>query len=187
MSSRFNVTHTRLSGVVVLERKPIGDRRGYLERMFCSDELQEVIGSRKIAQVNITLTARRGTVRGMHFQWQPHAETKFISCLRGKVFDVGVDLRRGSLTFLQWHGEVLSPENHRTLVVPEGCAHGFQTMSEDCELLYFHTAPFQPQGEGGLHAQDPMVAIQWPEEITELSARDTSHPLLTADFEGLTI
>ena len=106
-------------------------------------------------QINHTLTGRRGTVRGMHYQRPPHAETKFISCLRGEVFDVAVDLRHDSPTFLRWHAEVLSAENHRTLVVPEGFAHGFQTLAEDCELLYLHTAAFAADSEGALNANDP--------------------------------
>ena len=97
------------------------------------------------------MTASRGTVRGMHFQHPPHAETKFVSCLRGEVFDVAVDLRNGSPTFLHWHAEILSADNHRTLVIPEGFAHGFQTLSDDCEMLYFHTAAYNPEAEGGLN------------------------------------
>ena len=185
MSTRFEILDTPLAGLRALQRKPIGDSRGYLERLFCSDELQALAPGRHIAQINHTLTANRGTVRGMHFQRPPHAETKFVSCLRGEVFDIAVDLRYNSPTFLRWHAEVLSADNHKTLCIPEGFAHGFQTLTDDCEMLYFHTAAYQPGTEGGLNAQDPRLAIQWPLPVTGLSPRDAAHPLLDNDFTGV--
>jgi dTDP-4-dehydrorhamnose 3,5-epimerase len=185
MSERFEIAETPLRGLMRLVRKPLGDARGFLERMFCSAELQTVLVGRSIAQINHTLTARRGTVRGLHFQLPPHAETKVVSCLRGEVFDVAVDLRRGSSTFLRWHAQILSAANHTTLVIPEGFAHGFQTLTDDCEMLYFHTAAFQPAAESGLSATDPRIAVRWPEPITDTSLRDASHPLLTAEFVGI--
>ena len=187
MSARFDIRDTLLSGLRILQRKPIGDSRGYLERLFCSEELQALAPGRHIAQINHTLTASRGTVRGMHFQRPPHAEIKFVSCLRGEVFDVAVDLRHNSQTFLRWHAELLSADNHKTLVIPEGFAHGFQTLTDDCEMLYFHTAAFQPGAEGGLNAQDPWLAIQWPLPVAGLSPRDASHPFLDDNFAGLTL
>ena len=126
---------TPLSGLKVLQRKPISDSRGYLERFFCTEELEALALGKHIAQINCTLTANLGTVRGMHFQRPPHAEIKFVSCLRGEVFDVAVDLRNNSPTFLCWHAEVLSADNHKTLVIPEGFAHGFQTLADNCEML----------------------------------------------------
>lgn len=185
MSERFDILDTRLQGLKVVQRKPRGDSRGFLERMFCTEELQSLLAGRAIAQINHTLTEWRATVRGLHFQLPPHAETKFVSCLRGEVFDVAVDLRRGSSTFLQWHSEVLSAGNHKTLLIPEGFAHGFQTLTDDCQMLYFHSAPFQPLAESGLNANDPRLAIQWPEPITHTSARDAAHPLLTDAFAGI--
>lgn len=185
MSARFDILETPLSGLRILQRKPIGDNRGYLERLFCSEELQALAAGRHIAQINHTLTASNGTVRGMHFQRPPHAEIKFVSCLRGEVFDVAVDLRDNSPTFLCWHAEVLSADNHRTLVIPEGFAHGFQTLTDDCEMLYFHTAAYQPGAEGGLNAQDPRLAIQWPLPVVGLSPRDSAHPLLGEGFTGV--
>jgi dTDP-4-dehydrorhamnose 3,5-epimerase len=123
----------------------------------------------------------------MHFQHPPHAETKFVSCLRGEVFDVAVDLRRGSTTLLLWHGEILSATNHRTLMIPEGFAHGFQTLTEDCEMLYFHTTAYQGDAEGGLNARDPRLGIQWPLPIAGESVRDATHPLVSEDFRGLAV
>jgi len=187
MSRRFEIIETPIAGLAIIQRKPIGDSRGYLERIFCAEELQKLIPNKHIAQINRTLTAKRGALRGMHFQHPPRAEAKFVSCLRGEVFDVAVDLRKGSPTFLQWYGTSLSTDSHRTLFIPEGFAHGFQTMTEDCELLYFHTAAYHAEAEGGLNAQDPLIAIHWPAAISEMSPRDASHPMLTSDFTGLTV
>jgi len=187
MSSRFTILDTPLQGLRVLQRRPIGDSRGYFERSFCAEELQVLLLGERIMQINHTLTTRRGTVRGMHFQHPPYAETRFVSCLRGEVFDVAVDLRSSSSTFLHWHAEVLSADNHRTLVIPEGFAHGFQTLAEDCEMLYFHTAIYRPGAEGGLNAQDPRLAILWPEAITNLSPRDAALPLLTDNYSEVVI
>ena len=153
--------------------------------MFCSQDLQALMGDRTIVQINRTLTAKAGTVRGMHFQFPPHAETKFVSCIRGEVFDVAVDLRRDSSTFLQYHAEILTAENHKTLVIPEGFAHGFQTLTDDCEMLYFHTAAHCRDAEGAVNVQDPRLAIRWPLPVAELSPRDAAHPLLRTDFNGV--
>ena len=187
MSTRFEILETPLSGLRILQRNPIGDSRGYLERLFCSEELQMLAPEKHIAQVNHTLTALRGTVRGMHFQRPPHAEIKFVSCLRGEVFDVAVDLRHNSPTFLRWHAELLSADNHKTLVIPEGFAHGFQTLTDNCEMLYFHTHTYQPDAEGGLNAQDPRLAIQWPLPVGGVSPRDAGHPFLDENFPGMTL
>lgn len=187
MSSRFDILDTPIQGLKLIQRKPIGDHRGYLERLFCAEELQSLIPGRGIVQINHTLTAKRGTVRGLHFQYPPHAEIKIVSCLHGEVFDVAVDLRQGSPTFLHWHAEILSANNHRSLLIPEGFAHGFQTLSEDCELLYFHTDAYHPSAEGGLNAQDPRLEILWPAAVTELSPRDATHPLLTEGFVGVVV
>lgn len=180
MSARFDISETPLAGLHVLGRKPVGDHRGCLERLFCSTDLASIIGGRSIAQINRTHTATRGTVRGMHFQHSPHAEMKLVSCLRGEVFDVVVDMRPDSPTRFLWHAEVLSPGNHKTLAIPEGFAHGFQTLSEDCEMLYFHTASYHPSAEGGFNPRDPLLAIEWPLPISGISERDASHPFISA-------
>lgn len=185
MSSRFDILDTPLRGLKLIQRKPIGDHRGYLERMFCAEELESLMPGKDIVQINRTLTVNRGTVRGLHFQYPPHAETKVVSCLRGEVFDVAVDLRQGSSTFLRWHAEILTADNHRTLLIPEGFAHGFQTLTDDCELLYLHTAAYRPSAEGGLNAQDPRLDIRWPVAVLELSSRDAAHPPLTEAFLGV--
>lgn len=187
MNRRFEVTSTPIEGLLLLQRQPLGDSRGYLERMFCTQELADLLGGRQIVQVNHTLTAISGTVRGMHFQYPPHAEMKCVSCLRGQVFDVAVDLRRNSSTFLHWHGQLLSRDNHQTLIIPEGFAHGFQTLTDDCEMIYLHTHAYAAAAEGALNATDPRVGIEWPQSISERSARDVSHPLLSDDFPGVQV
>ena len=185
--SRFVIEKTPIDGLQIIQRQPVGDERGYLERVFCTDELKLIIGQRSILQINHTLTSSAGTVRGMHFQHSPHAEMKLVSCLRGEVYDVAVDLRQGSPTFLQWRGEILNENNHRTFCIPEGFAHGFQTMTNDCEMIYLHTTAYAPDAEAGLNALDPRLDIAWPMPITECSARDQQHAMLTADYSGLSI
>ena len=169
---RFHKHQTPLPGLLLLERLPLGDERGYLERIFCEDELGDLLDRRRILQINHTLTRSAGTVRGLHFQRPPHAEMKVVSCLAGEVFDVALDLRQDSPTFLQWHGEILSAKNHHTLVIPEGFAHGFQTMTPDCEMLYLHTAAYQPKAEDGVDGLDPSLEIAWPLPVSERSSRD---------------
>lgn len=187
LNQRFDILGTPITGLRLIQRKPLGDERGYLERLFCSSELGEVFGGASIAQINHTLTRARSTIRGMHFQHPPHAEIKLVSCLRGEVLDIAVDLRRGSPTFLHWHGERLSGENHRTLAIPGGFAHGFQTLSDDCEMIYFHSAAYRPAAEAGLHPCDPRIDIRWPLDIAQISQRDASHPFLDESFQGVAI
>ena len=182
---RFTLSHTSLPDLMVAERHPLNDGRGYLERVFCQEDLADVLQGKTIAQINRTLTTTTGIVRGMHFQFPPHAEVKFVSCLKGEVFDVAVDLRKSSPTFLRWHAEILSEANRKTLIVPQGFAHGFQTLAENCELLYLHTAAYAKAAEGALNALDPGLAIAWPLPIAELSARDRGHPMLDAAFKGI--
>ena len=183
--ARFSVEPTSLPGLLQLRRQRIGDARGFLARLFCAEELAAAGWPGPVAQINHTLTERSGTVRGLHFQHPPHAEAKLVSCLRGEVFDVAVDLRANSPTFLQWHAEILSAANCRSLLIPQGFAHGFQTLSDDCELIYLHSTPYVAAAEGALHARDPRLAITWPLEFTDVSERDSRHPYLTEEFKGL--
>ncbi|MEK6192263.1 MAG: dTDP-4-dehydrorhamnose 3,5-epimerase family protein [Chloroflexota bacterium] len=187
MIEHLEVRDTTLPGVHLVQRRPLTDERGWLERMFDSGELAAVIGARSIVQVNRTATRIAATVRGMHFQIQPSAEAKIVSCLRGEVFDVAIDVRRDSPTFLQWHAEVVSRENRRSLFIPEGFAHGFQSLVDDCELLYFHTAAYDPAAERGLHPLDPRLGIAWPLAIEHLSERDASFPPLGPEFSGIAV
>ena len=183
--SRFSIQPTTLDGLEVIQRQLIGDERGYFERLFCMEELGSMIGKRQILQINHTFTARAGALRGLHFQHPPHAEMKLVTCLRGAVFDVAVDIRAGSPSFGRHHAEILSAENHKTLVISEGFAHGFQTLTDDCELVYLHTAAYQPSAEDGLNALDSALAIPWPRPVTERSARDEAHAPITTTFHGV--
>jgi dTDP-4-dehydrorhamnose 3,5-epimerase len=185
--SRFTVSDTPIAGVKVVTRKRIGDARGFLARLFCAEELAAFGWRKPIAQINHTFTQARGAVRGMHFQRPPHAEMKLVSCIRGQVWDVAVDLRKCSPTFLQWHAELLSEDNDRALLIPEGCAHGFQVQSDAAELLYLHSAPYVSDAEGGVNPCDERLAIRWPLAIAQLSARDAGHPPITDTFEGMTL
>ncbi len=183
--SRFDFTLTNLAGLTIVQRKAIEDPRGFLSRFYCAEEFIKAGMTKSIAQINQTLTKRKGAIRGMHFQYPPHAETKLVSCLQGEIFDVAIDLRRNSLTFLHWHGEILSAENRKSLLIPEGFAHGFQALTEDCELIYLHTAAYHPELEGALNAADPRLDIVWPLAVTDMSEKDRHYALIEQGFEGI--
>jgi dTDP-4-dehydrorhamnose 3,5-epimerase len=181
----MRITATPLSGLVTIDTQSHEDSRGRFERIFCEAALREVRPGLRFVQVNLSTTALRGTVRGMHFQRTPSAEAKLIKCLRGCVFDVAVDLRADSPTFLRWHGMELRGDEPREVFIPEGFAHGFQSLSDDAQLLYFHTQPWTPSCEGGVRHDDPRLAIKWPLPLAHISERDLGHPLIDGKFEGL--
>lgn len=183
----MNLRQTPLPGVYVAETTAYTDHRGAFSRWYCEQALSTVIGDRRIKQINHSRTCAAGAVRGMHYQRSPHAEMKLVRCIRGRVWDVAVDLRAGSLTFLQWHAEELSADNDRMLVIPEGCAHGFQVLEADSELLYCHTACYVPAAESGVACDDPRLAIAWPLPISELSQRDSTHPPIDGAFKGVVL
>lgn len=181
----MKITPTPIPGVFVAETTPFKDDRGAFARLFCADALAPVLGKRQIVHINHSKTVARGALRGLHFQHPPSAEMKMVRCLKGKVWDVAVDLRHGSPTFLQYHAVELTPDSTNMLIIPEGCAHGFQVLEENSELLYLHTAFYDKAAEGGLRHDDPALSIAWPLPVTDMSARDRGHPLLTAGFEGI--
>ena len=183
--NRLAVTDLPLAGLKLIERQRLGDPRGFFARMFCAEELRAAGWTDPVAQINHTSTARKGTLRGMHFQRPPHAEMKLVSCIRGEVLDVAVDLRRGSPTFLFCHAERLSADNDRALLIPQGFAHGFQSLTDDAELIYCHSAAYDAASEGGLNPRDPKLAIAWPLPIAEMSARDANAPMLDGAFAGV--
>lgn len=180
----MKINPTAIHGVMVVETTPHTDHRGAFARLYCERELAPILGNRRIVQINHSRTAAVGAIRGMHFQRPPHAEMKLVRCLKGRVWDVAVDLRTDSPTFLKWHAEELAPENARMLVIPEGCAHGFQVLAPDSELLYLHTAFYTPDAEGGVRHEDLQLAITWPLPVTDISPRDPAHPLIGPDFHG---
>ena len=181
----MNIMSTPIPGLMVVETTPHIDARGAFARFYCERELAELIGTRRIVQTNYSRTTLVGAIRGMHFQHPPNAEMKLVRCLKGRVWDVAVDLRRDSSTFLYWHAEELTSDNARMMVIPEGFAHGFQVMEAESELLYLHTAFYTPEGEGGVRYDDPRLSITWPLPVTDLSARDSRHPLIETDFNGI--
>ncbi|VBA52225.1 dTDP-4-dehydrorhamnose 3,5-epimerase [Mycobacterium attenuatum] len=185
MGYRMNILDTPISDLKVVQSLPHRDARGAFVRLFCANDLQSLLGHRQIAQINHSRTSHAGAVRGMHFQYPPHAEMKMVRCLSGRVWDVAVDLRSGSPTFLRWHAQELAPDDAQMLVIPEGFAHGFQALEPDSELLYLHTAFYHPPSEGGLRHDDPRLAIAWPLPPRDLSPRDLAHRLLDADFTGV--
>jgi len=183
-SQRFDVFPTPLAGLMVIQRRPIEDERGSFCRFFCSEEFRNAGLNKPIVQVNHTVTKKAGAVRGLHFQYPPHAETKIVSCIKGEIFDVAVDLRKGSPTFLRWHGEKLSASNNKSLLIPEGFAHGFQAMTDDCEVVYLTTAPYTPDSEGGFNVQDPCLGIKWPLLITKISCKDKIQKFVESSYGG---
>jgi dTDP-4-dehydrorhamnose 3,5-epimerase len=183
--ARFEFIQTPLAGLQVVQRLVLSDARGFLSRFYCAEEFRAAGIIKPIVQMNHTLTTQQGAVRGLHFQHPPFAESKFVSCLHGTIWDVAVDLRHNSPTFLHWHGEILSADNKKSLLIPEGFAHGFQTLTPDCELLYLHTESYHPEAEGGLSVQDPRLNIVWQLPIIDLSPRDQNHPFISLDFQGI--
>ncbi len=183
--SRLEIRPTPLAGLRVVRRERREDVRGFLSRLFCAEELAVAGWDRPIVQINHTLTRMTGSVRGMHFQHPPHGETKLVNCLRGEVWDVAVDLRADSPTFLRWHAERLSADNGCALLIPRGFAHGFQTLAPDCELMYLHDAYYAPDCEGGVHPLDARVAIDWPLPVGEMSDRDRTRQMLPETFGGI--
>lgn len=183
----MNLVETSVQGVKIIEGSAFEDGRGAFSRLFCSQELKEIIGPRMIVQINHSMTHSIGAVRGLHYQNAPYAEMKIVRCLKGRVFDVAVDLRKNSPTFLKWYGTELSPENQKALVIPEGCAHGFQVLEEDSELLYLHTKSYAPDAEGAVRFDEFQISVDWPLSPTDLSTRDLNHPPLKEDFKGIVL
>ncbi len=187
MSKRFEFTEMYLSGLYRIKRKPIKDGRGSFTRYFCVEEFKEIGFNQLITQINSSVTNTKGTIRGLHFQYPPYTETKIVTCTLGSVFDVVVDIRRNSPTFLQWHGEILNAENQYALYIPDGFAHGFQTMTDDCHLLYLHSNYYSPDAEGGINVFDKMIGIDWPHDVFNISERDKGHPMLDSAYKGLDV
>lgn len=184
--TRLTISPLPLPGLLCVQRQPRRDARGAFTRLFCAQELRAAGWSAPLAQINHSHSALRGSLRGLHYQRAPHGETKLVSCLRGAVWDLALDLRRGSPTLLRWHALVLSPGNGLALLIPPGFAHGFQALSDDAEVLYCHDAPHAPDAEAGLHPLDRRLAIDWPLPVAQLAPRDAAQRWLDADFAGVT-
>lgn len=175
---------TKIDGVMIAETNVHQDARGGLMRMFCKNDLK---WPHDIAQANYSFSQGKGTVRGMHFQRSPALEAKIVRCIKGAILDVAVDLRKDSPTFLQHVAVELSAENNLALMIPEGCAHGFQTLADDCAMVYLHSAAYAPEHEGGVRFDDPQLAINWPLQPANMSERDQSFALIDENFVGIEV
>jgi len=183
----MKIKQTSLQDAFIIDPEPFKDDRGLFTRVFCQRELESILNSKSIVQINHSLTRQKGAVRGMHFQYPPKAEIKMVKCLGGSIFDVMIDLRKGSHTFMKWHGEVLTAKNMKMMFIPEGFAHGFQTLEKDCEVLYLSTEFYDPEHEGGVRYNDPKINITWPLTVTNISKKDQNCAILSPDFEGLSL
>lgn len=181
----MKVHNTSLATVSTIEPFVIKDIRGEFSRIFCQEELKDLLQGKNIQQINISKTLKRGSIRGLHYQKEPFSEIKIIRCLKGRVFDVAVDIRPDSSTFLSWTAVELSSEDGNLIVIPQGFAHGFQSLENNSELLYLHTASYAPASEGGLRFNDPKIQIEWPLSPMEISERDKLHPLIDNNFTGI--
>lgn len=167
-----------LAGVYVVDLARIEDERGFFARSFCQREFAAHGLNPRLAQSNVSFNRTRGTLRGMHYQIAPHAEAKLVRCTQGAIWDVVIDLRRESPTYRRWVGVELSAETRRALYVPEGFAHGFQTLMDDSEILYLMSEFYDPDSARGVRWDDPAIGIDWPIAKPVISDRDRSYPLL---------
>ncbi|MBL4757143.1 MAG: dTDP-4-dehydrorhamnose 3,5-epimerase [Rhizobiales bacterium] len=170
------ISATKIDGVFHLEVEPAADERGQFARTFCVDELSDAGIDFNILQTNISTNTIAGTLRGMHYQRDPHGEQKIVRCSRGSIFDVAVDVRPGSDTYLQWASEILSSERMNALYIPTGFAHGFITLTDDCEITYLMARPYVADAGAGFRWDDPAFAIKWPRVPAIMSERDANWP-----------
>ena len=184
---RFKDTDTPIKNLLALKTYRIEDDRGYLSRLYCSEEMKKIGWITPLVQINFTKTSFKGTIRGFHFQNPPYAEYKYVRCIKGAVYDVALDLRNGSKTFLKTYAEVLSEDNDLSFLIPPGVAHGFQSLTDDAELLYMHTQLYSPEYDDGVNPLDPNVFVDWPEEITNMSEKDSKRKFLSNTYEGVQI
>ena len=178
---------TPLAGLVEIEQPAVGDARGRFTRLFCEQAFAPIRPHLHFTQINWSHTQGRGSLRGLHYQKPPAAEAKLIRCLRGRVYDVAVDVRADSPSFLRWHAVELGEDNNRAFFLPEGFAHGFQALTDEVQLLYMHIASWTPDCEAGLRYDDPLLAIAWPLPVAQVSARDHAHPLIATGFAGISL
>jgi dTDP-4-dehydrorhamnose 3,5-epimerase len=176
---------TELAGACIIEPQPFEDNRGWFARVYCEHEFSDFGFNGRFVQINHSFNTHRGTVRGMHFQVAPHTESKLIRCISGSVYDVIVDLRKGSPTFLQWIGVELSAANKKLIFVPNGFAHGFQTLQDSSELIYHHTEFYEPTASSGVGYYDKRIRVQWPIEVSMISEKDKGYEPLSDEFEGI--
>jgi dTDP-4-dehydrorhamnose 3,5-epimerase len=184
-SLKFNVIETAIDGLNIIERLPILDSRGFFERFYCFNLFKNLGIDLGVTQINHSMSHKTGTLRGLHYQVPPFSEIKYVSCIRGEIFDVAVDLRKDSPTFLNWHAEVLSETNNKSLFIPEGFAHGFQSLKEDSEILYIVSNEYSKESERNINPFDIKLKIEWPLNVSDMSEKDKTSPDIAEDFQGL--
>jgi dTDP-4-dehydrorhamnose 3,5-epimerase len=185
MSTVLKFTESFIKNCYVIDPEPVSDQRGSFARVYCKSEFRQIGHDKEFVQMNHSWNTKKGLIRGIHYQVPPFSEIKLIRCIRGAVYDVVVDIRKDSPTFLRHFSLEMSAQNKKMIYVPEGFAHGFQTLTDDAELLYHHTEYYRPGAECGIRYNDPLLAIKWPLEPTIISERDKTHALLDQDFKGL--
>lgn len=183
----FNFFPTPLDGLFTLEPKPIKDERGLFERFFCKNDFQALGLTKEIVQINHSITTKEGSIRGIHYQKPPFTETKIIRCIKGSIFDVAIDIRENSPTFLKYFTQILSEENNNYIFIPDGFAHGFQTLEDNTQLIYLHTNLYMKESEGIINYNDPKLAIKWPLTLSSISEKDANCPFLDNNFSGIKI
>lgn len=181
----MNFVATDITGLFVIDLEPFEDHRGHFSRIFCQKEFQEAGLVSEFVQVNHSTTFRKGTIRGLHYQIPPFSEVKVIRCVRGSVIDIVVDIRKSSPTFLRYFAVELSETNNRMIYIPEGFAHGFQTLQDHSSLIYQHSNFYQPNSERGIRYDEPRLGISWPLEVTDISEKDHRQGVLPLDFIGI--
>jgi dTDP-4-dehydrorhamnose 3,5-epimerase len=176
---------TPLKGLYIIHHKILYDERGVFARTFCKEEFLSINFNKEFIQFNQSYNLKKGTFRGMHYQNPPFAETKLIRCVRGSVFDIAVDIRKGSETFMQYYSIELSDKNMCSILIPEGFAHGFQTLEDHTSLIYHHTEQYKTEADAGFSYVDLSIGIKLPLDISTISQKDKSYPLLNKDFKGI--
>ena len=169
---------TSFKGLWTIEPEIKGDDRGFLTRLFCKEEFSSINFDKEFVQENLTLTKTKGTFRGFHYQQQPYAETKLVRCIRGQVMDIVIDLRQNSTTFLKSFSLKLEAKKLNMILIPEGFAHGFQTLTDNCLMLYLHTNYYNARYERGINYKDPQIKCSLPLPVTIISKRDQNHPFI---------
>lgn len=175
-SRLMELIETKIEGVFIVELDVFDDERGFYKRLWGADELEGLGLECKLNNVGLSYNKKRGTVRGMHFQTDPFSETKLVQCVRGKIYDVVLDIRQDSKTFGEWVAEELTPQNNRAFYIPKGLAHGFQTLDDESEVLYCISEGYETQAARGIRWNDPRFGIEFPLEVSVINERDANYP-----------
>jgi dTDP-4-dehydrorhamnose 3,5-epimerase len=181
----MNFFNTNFDGLWVIETESKSDERGFLTRLFCKNEFDKINFHQEFVQENLTLTKTKGTFRGFHYQLPPHTETKLVRCISGKVLDIVIDIRKNSKTFLDAFSLELDSSRLNMILIPEGFAHGFQTLTDNCVMLYLHSNFYNSSFERGVRFNDPAINIELPLSVTDISDRDRNHPNILKKFKGI--